>query len=58
MLRKISGPKQGEVIGSRKLRNEGLHDFTPHQIKDGEMGRTCATTRRGETCTQRFGWKT
>jgi hypothetical protein len=33
VLRKIFGPKRDEVIGDwRKLPNEELYDFSPHQI--------------------------
>jgi hypothetical protein len=55
MLKRIFGFKIDEVIRDwRKLHNVGLHNlyvflekhYLNNQIKVGEMGRTCSTTRR------------
>jgi hypothetical protein len=55
VLKEIFGHKKEEVRRCRELHNEELHDFTPHQFKDDEMGGTCGTTWREEKCTQCLG---
>jgi hypothetical protein len=63
-LRRIFGPKRGEVMGEwRKMHNGELHNFyssldTIRQInKENEVGRACGTHGRGEKRIQGFGGK-
>jgi hypothetical protein len=67
MLRRVSGPKKDEVIGSwRELHND-LHNlyFTPkitrtikpNLIEEDKMDRVCTTHGGDEKCVQNFGWK-
>jgi hypothetical protein len=66
MLRKIFGPKKGEVIGGRrKLHNEELHKLHfvtsiikyNGQVKKDEMGMACSTNGRTEMHIE-FLWET
>ena len=66
MLRKIFGPKWGEVTGKcQRIHNEEIHNLhsSPNTIRviklrKIEMGRTCSTNGSGKRCVQGFGGET
>jgi len=63
VLRRIVGPKRGEVAGSWKQHNEELHDlYTSSNIIRAIRSRMMSWAGHGkcgrvETCVQNFGWK-
>jgi hypothetical protein len=63
VLRKIPGPKRGEVTGQRRLYNEELYDLQPSAniirvIKKNEIDGACGMYGGKERCIQGFGVKT
>jgi hypothetical protein len=61
VLRRISGPKRGGMIGEwKEFHNEELHSLyfssNNDQLKEDEMGGACSTHVGDEKCVYNFGW--